>query len=202
MYRRVNEIHQEAVDEKDATISINGMWKLIQLGRLSGLGLGRFIYLLRRDWELFERNEPLEDVVFDHLGFSKTYITRCERIARMHMEEYIPLPYREAIEDRPIKDQQAIANALEQGYEIDEMGWEELADAADNREVLKIVRERIKDRPPRKDYLSLTMDRDGDIWAWKNGDRHWVGQLDINANDEVVQKAVSRIENNSGIRRQ
>lgn len=196
---KVGEIIDDAVTKKNAYIALNACKSLVQISRTSGLGLAKIIYLIYVNWEDFGIQDKFEDVVYDYVGLHKYTINKYIRVWGMHQEKQIPEQFEEKIIQRNIRDQIPIANALNQGYKINEDEWDKLANASDFSEVSRIVREDIKKKPMSVDALRLQMDGMGTIWAWKGGKKGMVGTLNIHEQDEMVQQAIQRIINNSGI---
>jgi hypothetical protein len=106
-----------------------------------------------------------------------------------------------AIRERPMKDQIAIAAAIEQGYDIPKQIWNELENASNNNDVLGIIR-KLKGKPPRKSSLQIFEERDGSLVAW-NGDgvRHLLGWLNSKEeeDDAAIHKGLERIRKGSGL---
>lgn len=101
---------------------------------------------------------------------------------------------------QPIKNGIALGALVEQGYEPTDKQIEKLSDASSNQEFLNIVRE-IKGKPAKKNSLTIFLESDGSLQAWQGGKHAFVGDLDITSDDSMVQKAVNRIVENSGIMR-
>jgi hypothetical protein len=108
----------------------------------------------------------------------------------------------EEIGQRNIKELIPIATALAQDYEISKKNWNKLANAADFTEVSKIIREDIKQVGARRNIVSITIDANGNLTAFNaSGKRMPVGYLEVDLDDELVNRAVERIITNTGILR-
>lgn len=197
---RIDEILKEAIEKKNAYIALNACKSLIQVTKISGLGLAKILYFIYMNWDEFGIEDEFEDVVYEYIGLHKYTVNRYVRVWGMHQEKKIPEKFEKEILQRNIKDQIPIATAIKQGYVIEEEDWSKLANASDFQEVSQIVREDIKGKERRKGTLQIFIDSMGSIWAIKEGWRKFVGSLEIKDEDEMVQQAIQRIISNSGIR--
>ena len=118
---------------------------------------------------------------------------------QLWLKELKPERYKEDIQQQAIRMQDYIAAALKQGEEINEEEWEKLAHAPDINTVLKVLREDVKGKPPRKGSLQLWMDDLGSMWATFEGEKFFVGSLEVDSDEEAVQKAIERIKKGAGI---
>jgi hypothetical protein len=157
------------------------------------------LYHIYSKWDEFEINDAFEDIVYEYVGLHKYTVQKYVRVWAMHQENKIPEKYEQDILQRNIKEQIPIANALVQGYKIDDEHWDKLVDASDFTEVAKIVREDIKGKEPSIDALRLRIDNMGAIWAYKAEKKRLVGALNVRDEDEIVKQAIQRIINNCGI---
>ena len=196
---RIDKILAEAVEKKDAYIALNACKELVQVSKISGLGLAKMLYSIFTKWDEFGINDKFEDVVYEYVGLHKYTVHKYVRVWAMHEEKRIPAQFEQDILQRNIKDQIPIANALVQGYKIDDDNWEKLSNASDFNEVARIVREDIKGKEPSVDALRLYIDIVGAIYAYKGGQKRLVGALNIRDEDEIVKQAIQRIINNCGI---
>ena len=198
--QRAEEIVQEALTKHNVEIALNACEQLIKVSKLSGVGLAKLYYLLKERWDEFGTNTKFDEVAFERLGNHKHTIERYVKVyEHLFISNEVPEEYREHIQQHSIKSQIPIANALAQGEEINDDAWSKLSIAPDYNTVLKIVREDIKGLPPRKGSLQLWMDDLGSIWAFFDGERLFVGSLEIDSDDEAVQKAIERIKKGCGI---
>ena len=196
---RIDKILDKAVENKDAYIALNACKELVQVSKISGLGLAKMLYHIYAKWDEFGITDPFEEVVYEYIGLHKYTVQKYVKVWAMHQENRIPAKYEQDILQRNIKDQIPIANALVQGYKIEDEDWDKLVDASDFNEVAKIVREDIKKKEPSIDMLRLHIDNMGGLWATKAGIRKLIGALNIRDENEIVKQAVQRIINNCGI---
>lgn len=196
---RIDKILAKAVAEKDAYIALNACKSLVTVSKISGLGLAKILYNVFTLWDEFEIQDAFDDVVYEYVGLHKYTVHKYVRVWAMHQEKRIPAKYEQEILQRNIREQIPIANALVQGYKIDDENWDKLSNASDFNEVAKIVREDIKGKEPSIDALRLQLGIMGEIWAYKAGQKRLVGALNIRDEDEIVKQAIQRIINNCGI---
>jgi hypothetical protein len=196
---RIDSILDEAVKAKNAYIALNACKSLVRVAKTSGIGLAKMLYHIYSKWDEFEINDAFEDIVYEYVGLHKYTVQKYVRVWAMHQENKIPEKYEQDILQRNIKEQIPIANALVQGYKIDDENWDKLVDASDFTEVAKIVREDIKKKEPSIDALRLYLTKMGAIMAYKGGKTRMVGTLNIRDVDEIVKQAIQRIINNCGI---
>jgi hypothetical protein len=167
--------------------------------RLRGLGLAKILFSLQRDWESFEVHDVFEDVVFAELGLSPVTVDRYIATWRMVDQHKIPAELQETVLSMPMKSLIPIAKTLEQGYDISEKDWDDLASSYDEASVRAKVRG-IKGKEPRKGSgMILTLFRDGSLNAIIDGGVVPVGFLNIESKDPSVVNAISRIVENAHI---
>lgn len=172
---------------------------LLGLQRISGKALAKLLYGKHQWWiatgQDEQRNDTFEDYEITRHGLKATtvdrYITVWDKIQSGEMPKKLL--------GKPMRDLIPIAKALAQDYEISKDVWGRLIKATSNAEVLRIVREDIKGSKPRKSSMRLYIERDGSIVAWKENKRYHVGFLDINSDEKIVQKAITRIVGSTGI---
>jgi len=176
---------------------------LFAMQELSGQALAKLLYGVSAWYNENRMEEQTEDT------FEDWFYTEVSTIVKpITIERYISVwdkheqgLFTDAIKERPLKDQIAIAKAIEQGYPIDDKYMKELERAENYSEVGAILRE-VKGIEPRKSALQIYLERDGSLNAWQDGEKHFVGYLNIKENeDDVVKKAVTRITDAAGLRK-
>ncbi len=192
-----------ALEDKKPYLILNKARELIGGFRASGLALAKIFYRLHKDWEKFGVADHLTDVIRDYTGFERVTVDRYISVWAKYEEGLIPPSLQGDFRYRPMKDQVAIAKTLDQGYEIGEDEWQQLANAPDQATVGIILRD-IKGTPMRKGGILITLKRSGDLIAWSNDEQKFLGWLNIEEakDDEVVAKAIDRILSSSNIRRE
>jgi hypothetical protein len=141
-----------------------------------------------------ERGDTFEDYILAETGTTKTTTKRYSRTWG-YIEDYT-IPKEVAV--RPMRELIPISNALSQGYEFEKDDWNKIKRAANEPEIREIVKE-VTGKTSRKSGMTLKVDADGSLNAWNKNQKHFVGYLDVNTKDEVSQKAIRRIIENSGI---
>jgi len=195
---KVDEIINESLEKKDAYLALNSCRALKQIAQLSGIALAKFFYLMKENWDKYEIGDDFDDVAFDYVGVHKSTVDKYVRVWKMHNQHLIPESVSEDIRQRNIKDQIPIAIAVDQGYEISEDDWHELADAPDFNSVSAKVRE-IKGKEPSKSALLLFISDDGTLTAQQEGETEFVGYLNVDDAGLIAEKAIQRIVKSSGV---
>lgn len=194
MFQKIDETFEQAVAAKDPLILFNSGITLIQLGSLAGLGLAKAAHLLSTNWEVFEMQDTFFDIAFEMWGKTRTYLERLISIWDKYREDQMP----EALMDRPIKDQQAIAKMLDQGYEPTPDQWMKIEDAPDNSTLLREIRG-IKGTEPRSSGKTFMLKRSGDVVVYVKGLPLHIGWLNVHEEQEEVKKAIEAIVSRVGM---
>jgi len=195
---KVDEIIQESLEKKDAYLALNSCRALKQIAQLSGIALAKFFYLMKENWDKYEIGDEFDEVAFDYVGVHKSTVDKYVRVWKMHTQNLIPEKFSEEIRKRNIKDQIPIAITVDQGYEIEEDTWEELAHAPDFASVSAITRE-IKGKEPSKSALLIFISSDGTLTAQQEGETEFVGYLNVDDAGLIAEKAIQRITKSSGV---
>lgn len=190
--KRVDEIMEQAITENNPEIAAHAIKSLLGVSRIGGLALAKFIYTFDFAWDNFKRRESFLDYAEETFGITKVTVDRYFRVWEMLVSGDIPKDNRQKLELKPIKSLIPIANLVKQGYEVEGKHWTEFANAPDVTTVNKICR-KIKGTEPKAGTLSLELERDGTLVAWKDGQKFTLGYLNINDKDEVVQKGIERL---------
>jgi hypothetical protein len=191
---------ETSVLHKDLDIAIGACFDMISKIKLSGILLAKALYLIKKNWDVYEIGDSFVDCVSARLGIHTHTVTRYCDIWEMFKtapQEHVP-----SLQEHTMNSLIPIANALAQGHEITNETWDKLADAPDAYTVKNILREEVTHAEPRKNSLSLVIDRKGSIYAWSENVCYYIGFLDVGADDEITIKAITRIIKNSGIMQQ
>lgn len=199
---RIDEVINESVQKHDALIALNVCKQLVEISKTSGLALAKVLYLIRENWDQYDVGDDFTNTVLSYTGLHHHTIDRYISVWSMFAHEQVPPELTEELKQRNMKELVPVAKAIEQGYEISDENWEAIAEATDFAEVAKIVREDIKQKEPRKGSLQIYMDRGGTLWAFQDGERYFVGSLEVTDDEDAVQKAINRIVSGSGIIKQ
>lgn len=197
--RKVDEIIQDAITKRNPRMALETCRQLIGISKISGIGLAKLLYKLRENWGIFELEEEFNDAAYLELGLHRHTTDRYVTVWDMFENNSIPERLEETMQQQNIKSLIPIGKALQQGYVIDDEQWERLAAAPDYTSVSKIIREEVKQAPPRKGSVQLYMDEIGSVWAISGGEKYFTGSLEITSDEPIVQKAIKRIIDNSGI---
>lgn len=192
-YTKVDEIIVRAVEDGNPEIAFHAMENLLNISRFSGKALAKFIYTFHHQWDKFNQRDSLEDRLVDRLGIIPLTIKRYYNVWKFIVEGEVPREYMDKIKLHPIKCLVPIATMYEQGWEVESNQWLALANAPDPSTIGKIIR-KIKGKEPKKGSLQLEINwQSGEIIAWKDNQRYYVGYLETKSEDEPVQQAIKRI---------
>jgi len=173
--------------------------ELKAVGQVAGIGLAKTLYQIKQNWENYDDvGDNFEETVADYAGIGISTVERYLRVWDMKEKRIVPEELEDEIFNRNIKEIIPIANAVDQGYEIEDDEWEDLANSPDYNSVSSVVRD-IKGKPPRKSALQITLDREGNLYAMKAGEVAYIGFLSLDEENEVAQKAIARLISSGGI---
>ena len=190
---------ENAVASHNIELATGLLDSLVKVIKVAGLALAKILLIFDDNWPSFEIDDDPYDYLSSIVGLSKENTERYVRVARMLRDEVTP-EIAEQLEQKPIGTLIPVANAIHQGYEVEDAQWSQIIEAPDQKTISTFVREQIKQVEPRKSHLGLWMDRDGSLWAFKEERRVFIGSLEIAiTDDELIQQAIARIVKNSGI---
>lgn len=196
----VNEAIDTVLDNLSQSGNINDADKVIDtlmgIGTMAGKSLVRLIGGMKVWWDEHNLDDNFVDYIVSKHGLDRVYTQRRIEIQEQVDKGNIP---QEIYDNVPLRDLVPIAHTLADGYPISKKEWEEIS-IGTSKDIARILRD-IKKKPPKKNTLDLVLERDGSINVWYQDKKHFVGYLKIDDGDEVVKKAISRIEHGSGIRR-
>ena len=194
-FSQVEALMQTALEKDDISIVTAQISRMMKARELVGKVLAKTIYLFHQNWYNFSASssDNFNDVM-NSMNLSPDHVKRYLRV----WQYYDSLP--QAIQDKPIREIIPITNALSQGHEISDEQWEKLERSPNLPETQRIVTEEIKNQERRKSSLQIYLDSDtGTYYAWKNGERHDGGFLDVHSKDLVVQEMIERTVKNTGV---
>jgi hypothetical protein len=198
MLEKIDEIVQVSIEHKDVYIALDFGVNLIQVAQISGIGLAKLFYLIRKNWDKFEIGDDFDSVAYSYVGRTKATVDRYVRVWEMYENQSIPEEFEEEIRQKNIKDQIIIATLPAQGYKPSEEEWQDIVDAPDYTSAAKKVRE-IKGKEPTKSALLIFISETGELSAQQEGETQFVGYLDINDAGDIAEKAIQRILRTSGV---
>jgi hypothetical protein len=200
--KKVDEIIKRSIKEKNVYIALNACKELYGVGKVAGLALAKAIYYVNNNWDRYKVDGKFDEIVYDYIGVHKHTIERYVKVWGIFDKALVPGEFLEDIQQKNVANIIPIANALYQGYDISGEAWEKLIDAPNDQAVRKVIRDDVKNVKSRSNALQLYIDDKGTIWAFHNEKRTFVGSLEVDSDDETVQKAVERIIKNTGMMRQ
>jgi len=162
--------------------------------------MGKFIHGIYLNWEDYEdvSGEDFFDFMYERTGLSRTTLNRHIDIQEMLKE--VPQEYRSQVEQLKFNFLRPMSALPKAGYLIADQDWKRFVQAGDAAEVRTLCRQ-IKGKPRKSNMLTLWITKDGTLQCHlqEEGILKMIGYLDINSEDETVQKAVQRIINNAGM---
>lgn len=192
-YKRVDEVIELAVAEKNPEIAFSAMEQLLSISRFSGKALAKLVYTLYHQWDNFDQRDDFYTRAVDRLGSQELTLKRYYTVWQFLVEGEVPREYMDKIKLHPIRCLVPISKMWEQGYEVESNQWLALANAPDPSSIGKIIR-KIKGKEPKKGSLQLEINwKTGEISAWKDNKKYYVGYLETKSEEEPVQQAIKRI---------
>ena len=200
LFSRVDATVDDAVREGSVEGLIGYIRNLNKFADLSGKALARLLYRIQQNWHLFIESESddFKDYMAAIFDMHPHSITRLINIAKMFEEA--PQQYLGALERKNNNELFPVANALDQGWSLDDEDWKDYIAATTRSERLEIVRQ-VKGVAPRRTGIFLWLTREGELIAFHSEhERVFVGSLELDSDNPVVQKAIARIIKQTGIR--
>jgi len=194
---KIDEIIKYSIRQGDPEIVFRHGFRLLAGMQIRGWALAKLLYLVEKSWDDYEIGDDFYDTVTGYLALHKNTIKRY--IDVWDSCELIPPKLLPEFQQKAIRTHIPISSAIAQGYEIDDNTWQDLADAPDLNTVSRIVREDVRGEELKTGSISLSIDRDGSIYAFSHDQRYFIGSLEVDHKVEVAQKAINRIIKNSGI---
>jgi hypothetical protein len=185
---------QESLDQDNPSIVLSEIKRMLQVRELVGKALAKTLYLLHQNWYNFSlsQTESFNDTIELWLSLHPHTVQRY--VKWWHYQEQLP----EQLENKPIREQIPITNAIAQGYEFEEEDWDKLERATNLSEVHGIIRE-VKGKEPRQSSLQIYVNQTGTLYCWYNQERYNIGYLDLKNEDEAVIRAIERIIREAGV---
>jgi len=201
LLRRVQNEINLAADHGDIDRAIKVCDYFQRAAKLSGKSLAHALSTMHTRWSDFGIGEEFIDYIYARIGLHRHTVERYIKVAVL-LEQEVPEKYRHQIEGKGIQQLIPIANAMSQGYEIDNQTWEKLVGATNYAEVREVINTDVRRASPREGALSIQVTRAGSLLVYKGGQSpKFAGTLEVNDPSPEVQQAVERIIKNSGILR-
>lgn len=202
----VDDVLRLVRETNDLDGAANALRTLKGLEKTTGKGVARLLSGLQDWWEETDMENVTGDSFDDWVysvdtDFNPTYIRRCVAIEKYETDG----TFSDRLIEHPIKEKQAIASHLDQGYELSKSEWKELERATSEYEVGEILRN-AKGKPPRKNTLGIELERDGSLTVWYQGEAFFGGYLvllDEKMSDKertAIEKMRSRMTKSTGVK--
>lgn len=185
------------------------------LGQASSLSSARLLHGVNKNWQEWEHEEGDSFVFWAVRETGHDAKTIFKRVSEWEFLSgtYIPKEHRHRIGEYTIRQLDKVysicvsakenksggyINFIEEDYEITGDHWLKLSEAIDEEMVAEVVRE-IKGKEKNSNNMSLKIDDDGTLWVYQGNNSETIGQLFVDKEVELVQKAIRRVTENSGI---
>lgn len=157
----------------------------------------KLLYGMNLWWIENKPDEVFKDYIESHSEKTKA-VTVDRYITAQSYIESGDIP--DDVAQLPMRNLVPIAKTLSHGHKISRTQYDNIIKANNSREIEDILRS-IKNKEPRKSSLQIEWSRDGSLYAWKDNKRTFLGWLDKEAyaGNDVAQKAINRILDNTGI---
>lgn len=204
---------------EEGTLGIVGeaLRRFRSLSQASSISAARLLHGVNYRWLDFEHEDgdTFLSWAVRETGYDRLTVIR--RVCEWEFLSggYIPQEFRDRIEDYTVRQldkvysvcvtakedkHKGVLDIVPEDYEIETEDWLKLSEALDDVAVGEAVRE-IKGKEKNSNHLSLKIDDDGVVWAYQGKSSETIGQLFVEKEVELVQKAIRRICESSGISR-
>lgn len=200
IYERIDFVVDSAANAGTIEPVLQYVYDLKKYQELAGKSLARFLYRINKNWKSFEesKSDNFKDYMSTMFGIHPHTVERYVRVAKLFEEA--PAQHIEKLQELTLDNLYPVANANDQGYWLDEQDWVDYIQKSSPSERMELIRE-VKGRPPRKSGMSIWLDRRGSLWAFQTEyERKFIGSLEIEDEDELVQKALNRLIHDAKIR--
>jgi hypothetical protein len=195
---KIEEVIMESIAEHNFAKASHVCNQLRMVMTLGGKALAKTLYLIKSNWSAYNIHDDPDDTIASTTGLHKSTIQRYTAVWGMKEDNLIPEEYVDEIMSKNIKSLIPIAQALDAGYDINDDEWKDLANTNDFSSINEKLR-KIKGKEPRSNSLSIYMDRDGGLKAFKIGTQKYIGWLNVDDEDEIVKQAIERLIKGGGI---
>lgn len=198
LLQRVKEEINLAADDHNVERAVQICAYFQTATKLSGKSLAQALYAFEKRWDDFGVGEDFMDYIEARIGIVRHTVERYVRVAALL--ESVPEKYRPQIEKKGIQQLIPIANAVSQGYKLNDENWRSITEVGSYYEVQQIINDDVKGVEPRESALTMRLNRDGSITVYKGGEGpFFVGSLEIKDSNDLVRAAIERITKNAGI---
>jgi len=188
----VNELVRDAISNKD----IKGLERIgasiIGINQVTGIAFSEFIYTVDACWKEIGYKMDFYDWVEERFGKVKKTTQDHQRIWSMFVSGDLPKEFVEKFKTKSIRVLIPVANLWNQGYEVTDSQWKQLADAPDPTTMRKIIK-KIKGKEDRGGTLRMEWIQDQDaIVGWVDGKPHTI-YLTCDKDDPIIVKMLGRL---------
>lgn len=198
MYSAIDFVILDLNTTGDLNKATTALVALEKLEDVSGHAKARLLYGMWKWWA------DSGSGTVEFMDYIESYSVRTKRVT---VDRYLTVQGKidggeipEDVAALPMRTLVPIAKTLSHGYKITRRDFDKIIKANNSREVEDILRV-IKGKSARKSSMQIEWARDGSLYAWKDNKRTFLGWLDKEAyaSNEVAQKAINRILDNTGI---
>lgn len=196
----VDRVIGEALEDGNFDIAWMAMSKFRAMNKASSLGACKLLHDIKANWSKVENDEEgfIEQAV-RRTGYNSLTVERYVAVWELLSGSIVPDEFLEFVWSQTMRQLVKIASlAIQQEYELDHDDWRDLSEATDEHRTAEVCA-RVKGTPRNKNHMSLKIDEEGCIHAYQGKDEATVGYLFVEHEDKLVQKAVKRIMESSGI---
>jgi len=199
MFSAIDSVVDELESTGDIQKATSALVALEKLENVSGHAKARLLYGMWLWWLENNSEKPFADYI-ESRGSETKKVTVDRYITVQHRIGTGEIP--EDVAKLPMRSLVPIAKTLSHGYKITRSQFDKIIKANNSREIEDILRG-IKNKEPRKSAMTIQWERDGTLNAWKDNKKSFLGWLDKEAyaSNELAQKAINRILDNTGIMR-
>lgn len=204
----VDDVMHRAVVSGDPFIAANYGLELWQSVKLKGLALAKLLYLMNKNWELFQAagiEEEFEDFVDANIGLTLQTVRKYTRMwGAIFENEYVSEDTKKLLYLNPIKKLLLLSTAVEEGS----LAGEELKAVAlmDDYDARKAVKEVRGDQTSSKSAIHILLQvldgrryPAGTLIAEQDSEHEVIGSLVLKPETPFGQKAIARIRNSNGL---
>ena len=194
----VDMVLHEIESTGDFEIGANTVRSMSSVGHAIGISKAKLLHGMWTIWQERMKADS-EDAFFNYVS------EFCGMTNRVVVQRYIqaweavliapPTLYEDMLA-QPMKNLNALGSAIAQGFEITDDTWENVATTTNNNEFLKIIRSDVKGKEPRKNSITIYLEKDGSLVAWQDGNTSLIGVLQMRTGNV---KAIERIIKSAGI---
>ena len=198
---RIDEAIDDAIRSNNPDAAFAVGLQLIQINRLSGFGLAKFLWRMQQRISEFKLTEDAyEDIVFDKLGLpadtTKQYVRAWDRIETLPIDSKT----RNLLLEKGIKSMIAIVKAESKLVKLGkpkftEAQLQKIAKTTDHSGVIQTLNE-LKGQKAKKPATYYKLRRDGTLEYWNKGKRLNIGVLFVDNAD--AQEPIQHLLDNIG----